>query len=575
MSPLLRLAASLALLFASTSLFAASNGAGILSSKNRKLHPMTAEDPPDGGDVEFFALKPVRPTIQYTPGRRSMTADMTVYIVFYGNWPASDQAIVKDFISGLDTSPFWDIASKYYNYENTTYGPSVQRHVTRSIKLGATTTDPSYSMGKTLNSATSPNYDDVLLTIQSHIRKGDLPVDTNGIYLLLTDPQVTEGNACLQYCGWHTSALSNQLDAKRRGITTGLDFDSPDFIYSWVGNPNACGPNGLLNCGFHNTFISPNGNPGVDSMLSPIAHEISEASSNPDTDPTTTAWNDLPDGTNDGEENSDNCAYTYGAAHLDFLGYWYNNEWNGRKFLIQQNWDPVKQLCGGASAWFAAPGCARLQALLPKVYLGDDCCNSGYADSSDGIIRTLDLRSMSLTGSLSSFIDTLYLNFPFLEQIFLGGNSFTGPITDSICKFRNLRTISIAAMPSMATTIPECIGELPFLIRLSLRSNPGLTGPVPASLAKARNLRFLDLHGGNLSGTLPDFSALGLTQFLLYGNKNLNGTLASGGFKAFDGQSSAPGGADGVPVHICDLSGTGVCIPKGYVGPTCFVTATC
>ncbi|KXS12991.1 hypothetical protein M427DRAFT_34413 [Gonapodya prolifera JEL478] len=147
--------------------------------------------------------------------------------------------------------------------------------------------------------------------VQSHIRKGDLPVDTNGIYLLLKDPQ-------------GTSALSNQLDAKRSGITTGMDFDSPTSSTRGSETPTCADPTG--------------------------------SSTNPDTDPTTTAWNDHPDGTNDGEENSDNCAYTYGAAYLDFLGYWYNNEWNGRKFLIQQNWDPEKQLCGGASAWLAAPG---------------------------------------------------------------------------------------------------------------------------------------------------------------------------------------------------------------------------
>ncbi|KAJ3315528.1 hypothetical protein HDU93_004636, partial [Gonapodya sp. JEL0774] len=207
------------------------------------------------------------------------------------------------FIRGLDSSDFWDITSKYYNFDNTTYGPSVKRKVTQTVKLGATTTDPNYSMGKFLNAATTSNFDEVLLIIQDHIRKGELPVDLDGIYLLLTDEQTIEGNFCTSYCGWHTSALSDQIYAKQNGLSTGIDLTSPDFIYAFIGNPVACGPNGLFSCGSHNFLKSPNGNPGVDSMLSPIAHEIAEASSNPDTDPSTTAWNDLPDGTNDGEEN--------------------------------------------------------------------------------------------------------------------------------------------------------------------------------------------------------------------------------------------------------------------------------
>ncbi|KAJ3327512.1 hypothetical protein HDU93_001902, partial [Gonapodya sp. JEL0774] len=99
-----------AILFAAI-LIAGSHAAGITKNPHVGRHPMTAEDPVDGGSPEYFALKPVRPTIQYTPGRRSMIADITVYIVFYGNWPASSQAIVKDFIRGLDSSDFWDITS--------------------------------------------------------------------------------------------------------------------------------------------------------------------------------------------------------------------------------------------------------------------------------------------------------------------------------------------------------------------------------------------------------------------------------------------------------------------------------
>src|SRR5205085_1457841 len=70
--------------------------------------------------------------------------------------------------------------------------------------------------------------------------------------------------------------------------------------YSFVGNANRC----LSACAAQTT--GPNGNAGVDGMISVIAHELEEATSDPDP---TSGWAD-----SGGSENADKCAWTFGHA---------------------------------------------------------------------------------------------------------------------------------------------------------------------------------------------------------------------------------------------------------------------
>jgi hypothetical protein len=85
--------------------------------------------------------------------------------------------------------------------------------------------------------------------------------------------------------------------------------------------------------------VSPNGNPGVDGMVSLIAHEISEAV----TDPDSTAWFDARHA-----ENADKCAWSYGHHQYKLPnGSWANMGWDfldgtgavmyHRDYLIQRN----------------------------------------------------------------------------------------------------------------------------------------------------------------------------------------------------------------------------------------------
>ena len=74
---------------------------------------------------------------------------------------------------------------------------------------------------------------------------------------------------------------------------------------------------------------SPNGNPGVDGMISVIAHELEEAV----TDPDLNAWYD-----SSGAENADKCAWTFGHFQYQVAnGSWANMRLGTRDYLIQRN----------------------------------------------------------------------------------------------------------------------------------------------------------------------------------------------------------------------------------------------
>jgi hypothetical protein len=103
-----------------------------------------------------------------------------------------------------------------------------------------------------------------------------------------------------------------------------------------VGNANRC-----LNACAAQT-ISPNGNAGVDGMLSVVAHELEEATS----DPNLNAWYDAS-----GNENADKCAWTFGQNQtLGANGSYYNMTLpalsvSTRNYLIQRNLSASDNKC--------------------------------------------------------------------------------------------------------------------------------------------------------------------------------------------------------------------------------------
>ena len=218
-----------------------------------------------------------------------------VYYIWYGNWSGNTaQTILTDLANNIGGSSYFNI--------NTTYYDGAGRHVAGSVSYAGSTSD-SYSQGATLSD------NGVQAVVTQAITSGSLPNDSNGVYFVLTSADVNESSGfCTQYCGWHTHAN-----------ITGLG----DVKFSFVGNPDRC-PSA---CAAQTT--GPNGNAGADGMASIIAHELEEAT----TDPDLNAWYDTR-----GQENADKCAWTFGTTYTAPNGAKANMKLGTHDYLIQQNW---------------------------------------------------------------------------------------------------------------------------------------------------------------------------------------------------------------------------------------------
>jgi hypothetical protein len=255
----------------------------------------------EGGAPTAGSTGTILPNITFHGG--PVMASPNVYLIWYGNWnqsngsdTAAGQEIVRDFLHGLNKSNYYAT--------NTSYTVP-----TGTFQVDGEYTD-NYSQGTRLS-------DSRVQTVVTNAIKGKKlgAADLNGIYFVLTSSDVSESSGfCSQYCGWHT-----------RGTISGSDIK-----YAFVGNAYRC-----LNACAAQT-VGPNGNAGVDGMVSVIAHELEETN----TDPDLNAWYDSK-----GNEDADKCAWTFGAHQTKGAnGAYYNmtlpgTTGNNRNFLIQRELD--------------------------------------------------------------------------------------------------------------------------------------------------------------------------------------------------------------------------------------------
>ncbi|HWX93354.1 MAG TPA: hypothetical protein VNY29_12055 [Terriglobales bacterium] len=219
-----------------------------------------------------------------------------VYYIWYGNWSGSNGAavsILTNFAQHIGGSPYFNINTTYFNAAGTA--------VSNSVAFGGSAND-SYSRGTSLTD------NDIATIVTSAISTGGLPKDLNGVYFVLTSPDVHETSGfCTIYCGWHSN-----------GTILGADIK-----YSFVGDADQC-PSA---CAAQSP--GPNSTTGPDAMASIVAHELEEAV----TDPDLNAWYDSA-----GNENADKCAWTFGSVFTAPNGAAANMTLGTLDYLIQQNW---------------------------------------------------------------------------------------------------------------------------------------------------------------------------------------------------------------------------------------------
>jgi Phosphate-induced protein 1 conserved region len=250
--------------------------------KNKDAHPGNGK-PQRGNGINYH-------------GGPVILGGTNVYYIWYGNWSGNSAlTILPSFAGSIGGSPYFNI--------NTTYYDGANNSVLNAVVFKGSYFDSNYSHGTTLSDSA------VQAVVSAAIASGQLgAADTKGVYFVLTSADVNESSGfCTQYCGWHT-----------RGTIAGSDIK-----YSFVGDPTRC-PSA---CEAQTT--GPNGAGGADGMASIIAHELEEAT----TDPDLNAWYDTR-----GQENADKCAWTFGTEYTTSNGAKANMNLGGLNYLIQRNW---------------------------------------------------------------------------------------------------------------------------------------------------------------------------------------------------------------------------------------------
>ncbi|GJX21459.1 EXORDIUM-like protein [Tanacetum coccineum] len=270
-----------------------------------------------------------------------LTGNISINLIWYGNFKPSQKAIISDFITSLSSkskyqpsvATWWKTTEKYHNK----LSKSSKRASSLSTRLGKQVFDTKYSLGKSLS-------DTHLAKLAS---KGASP---NAVNIVLTANDVAVSGFCSSRCGTHRSGVAKSVSANDK-------VNKYKFVYIWVGNSETQCP-GQCAWPFHQPIYGPQGAPlvapnndvGLDGMVINLASLLAGTVTNP-----------FGNGYYQGDagaplEAASACPGVYGKGAYpgypgDLLvdsttGASYNAHGaNGRKYLVPAMYDPSTSTC--------------------------------------------------------------------------------------------------------------------------------------------------------------------------------------------------------------------------------------
>ncbi|KAL7126742.1 hypothetical protein ABFS83_14G207600 [Erythranthe nasuta] len=140
--------------------------------------------------------------------------------------------------------------------------------------------------------------------------------------------------------------------------------------------------------------------------------------------------------------------------------------------------------------------------------------------SNNGLIETLDLSHMNLSGKITDEIQQLQT----LTSLNLCCNQFSLPLPKSLSNLTALRTVDLS-QNFFTDEFPVGFGMSPELTAVNASGN-NFSGQLPGDLANATLLESLDLRGNFFEGSIPKaYRSLTRLKFLGLSGNNLTGEL--------------------------------------------------
>jgi hypothetical protein len=268
---------------------------------------------------------------------------LKVYLIYYGLFSLSQRATLGEFLASFagkavkgtpTVAGWWAITKGFKDAEKVSVAPTVI--------AGDVYDYVTYIKGKTLKVS------DVEALVVDAITAGQLPLDTSGLYVVLTAANVAVQGFCSQECGTHL--YTTPVKATHNHV----------LPYAWVGNavkqcPGFCdwpyaqaapgtGPNTPA-------LKPPNSDLGIDGMIITLASLIAGAA----TDPYGNGY--FQGDADDPLEIAGVCGGIYGeGAYPGYPGNLLTNKKGasfnaqgvkGRQFLLPWIYNPATQQCAG------------------------------------------------------------------------------------------------------------------------------------------------------------------------------------------------------------------------------------